>query len=434
MRGTRRPAKALTVRLVETARNSGKYFDGNGLFLRISGTGSRQWVQRIVIRGKRCELGLGSPELASLVQVRQIALENRRMARNGIDPRAARREAHDSMCFSEAVERFLAAKAIEYRSAKHRKQWRATLVDHANPILGGKPVGDIAASDILRVLEPIWLKRTETASRLRGRIEAVLSWATAAGYRKGDNPARWKGNLSELLAKPGRIARSRHFPALALRDARRWWRDLAARDGMAARALQFLAMTGARSGEVRGMLWNEVDLETAVWSVPATRMKTQNEHRVPLPQAATALLRGLPRMAGSDHVFFAPRGGPYSDMSISAVMRRMHETDLDRTGGSKSGAGDGPAAGRGYCDPQSGRPAVPHGLRSTLRVWAAENGYEWVLAELALAHRIGSQVERAYQRSDLLERRRRMQERWVEFLTGEGVGGPGMPTAGNRKA
>jgi integrase len=260
--------------------------------------------------------------------------------------------------------------------------------------------------DVLRVLKPIWIDKTETASRLRGRIEAVLSWATVSGHRSGDNPARWKGNLAELLPKPGKVAEKGNHPALALSDLTPWWNDLDKRDGMAALALRFAALTLARSGEVRGATWSEIDLQARLWVIPAGRMKAKKEHRVPLTDEAMALLQNLPRMEGCDFVFFAARGGMLSDMSISAVMRRMQETEV--------------AAGRaGWLDPRSKRPAVPHGLRSTFRDWAAEQGFDRDLAEMALAHTVGSEVERAYRRTDLVVRRRALLEAWGRFLRGE---------------
>jgi len=275
----------------------------------------------------------------------------------------------------------------------------------------------------VRVLKPIWADKTETASRLRGRIEAVLSWATVSGHRAGDNPARWKGNLAELLPKPGKVAETGNQPALALSDVPGWWRDLEGRDGMAARALQFAAMTAARSGEVRGMTWGELEIERAAgvtratWVIPAGRMKADREHRVPLTAEALALLESLPRMAGSEIVFFAPRGGALSDMSLSAVMRRMQEAEVK--------------AGRpGWLDPRSKRPAVPHGLRSTFRDWAAEQGIDRDMAEMALAHNVGSEVERAYRRSDMLERRRAMMALWGQFLRGEKAEGNIVQMAG----
>lgn len=413
----RRPQKALTARLVETVSTPGKYFDGHGLFLRVRANGGKQWVQRITIRGRRREIGLGSPPAVSLATVRKLALENRGNAMLGGDPLAERREARGGLSFAEAVETYLAVKLVEFRNEKHRRQWRSSLDTYAGPHLGQMPVADITVQDVLRVIEPIWQEKTETASRLRGRIESVLSWATVAGHRRGDNPARWKGNLSEILPKTSRVAKVTNQPALAPGDIPHWWRDLESRGGMAARALQFLALTAARSGEVRGMTWEEVDLgapdktdnadktHPATWIIPASRMKGGREHRVPLTGEAVALLRALPRLHDSPYVFFAARGGMLSDMSISAVMRRMQEAQVK--------------AGRtGFLDPRSKRPAVPHGLRSTFRQWAAEHGYPRDTAEIALAHFIGTEVERAYQRSDMLERRRDMMTAWADHLKG----------------
>lgn len=413
-RAARKPAKALSARFVETVSEPGKYFDGQGLFLRVAKNGAKQWVQRITIHGKRSELGLGSPPAVPLGTARKLALENRGLAMLGGDPLAEKRKARDRITFAKAVDLYLDGKLSEFRNEKHRKQWRSTLDTYAAPVLGPKLVSDITVQDILRVLQPIWLEKTETAKRLRGRIENVLSWATVNGHRTGDNPARWKGNLSETLPKPSKVAKAENQPALALGDLGDWWQDLSHRDGMAARALMFLTMTAARSGEVRQATWEEFDLggvansanpanSGAIWTIPASRMKNGREHRVPLTADAVALLEALPRMDGSPYVFFAPRGGMLSDMSLSAVMRRMHAA--------KEKAGE-----RGYLDPCSKRPAVPHGLRSTFRQWAAEQGYPRDMAEIALAHFIGSDVERAYQRSDMLERRRDMMAVWVAHI------------------
>jgi len=421
--GIRKPQKALTARFVETVSEPGKHFDGHGLFLRVQSNGAKQWVQRITIRGKRCELGLGSPPAIPLATARQIALANRGKAMLGGDPLAEKREAAGAMTFEAAMDSYLRAKLDEFRNEKHKAQWRSTLDTYAKPLLGAKLVSDIRVQDVLRVLEPIWQSKTETASRLRGRIENVLSWATAAGHRRGDNPARWKGNLAEMLAKPSKVAKSGNQPALMLEDVPRWWSELADRDGMAAQALQFLTLCAARSGEVRGMTWDEVSFggrdkteltdrtpitiaTSATWTIPASRMKAGREHRVPLTRDAVTLLQGLPRLDGSPYVFFAARGGMLSDMSISAVMRRMQEADVK-------------AGQNGFLDARNKRPAVPHGLRSTFRQWAAERGFDRDMAEMALAHDVGNAVERAYQRSDMLERRRAMMGDWTGFLLGQ---------------
>ena len=413
----------LTARFVETVAKPGKYHDGGGagLFLRVMPNGSRQWVQRITIHGKRKELGLGSPPAVSLATARKLALDNRGKAMLGGDPLAERRKHKDSLTFAQAVDRYLAAKLQEFRNEKHRQQWRSTLDTYAGPVIGAQQLPDISVSDILRVLEPIWTTKTETASRLRGRIENVLSWATVSGFRTDENPARWKGNLSELLPNPAKVAKRSNHPALSPTDVTGWWDDLSDREGMGAQALRFVALTAKRSKEVRGARWDEIDFGVvatsatsatrgAIWNIPAIRMKNKRDHREPLTDEAVALLRALPRLEGSPLIFFAPRGGMLSDMSFSAVMRRMQEAKIK--------AGEG-----GYLDPISKRPAVPHGLRSTFRQWAAEQGYPRDMAEIALAHLVGSEVERAYQRSDMLERRRAMMAAWGSFLCGRASDG-----------
>ena len=426
-----RKRNRLTARFIDTIATPGKYHDkgGLGLYLRVTGAGSKQWVQRVMARGKRQELGLGSPPVVTLAMARQAALENKRAFYEGRDPLAERRDARGGLTFADAMDKYLAAKLHEFRNEKHKRQWRSTLDTYAVPTLGPKLVSEIVTQDVLKVLHPIWQSKTETAKRLRGRMEAVLSWATVAGHRKGDNPARWKGNLSEILPKPSKVAKTGNQPALALADVPPWWAELARREGMAARALQFLTLTAARSGEVRGMTWAEIDFPakgaatsatSATWTIPASRMKARRPHRVALTPEAVEILESLPRMDGTPYVFFAPRGGVLSDMSISAVMRRMQEAEVK--------------AGRaGYVDPQNARPAVPHGLRSTFRQWAAEQGYPRDMAEIALAHFIGSDVERAYQRSDMLERRRDMMASWAAFLRGEAVqGGNVVPMGGGQ--
>lgn len=316
------------------------------------------------------------------------------MIRQGIDPVERRRE----------ISAALAGKLAEFHNEKHRKQWRATLDRYAVPEVGDLPVAEIGIADVLRILEPIWSSKVETASRLRGRIEAVLAWATVAGHRAGDNPARWKGNLDAVLPKPGRLARVQHFPALALDEAPDWFADVRARSGFATRALEFMALTAARSGEVRGAQWAELDLEARLWTIPADRMKARKEHRIPLAQDAMTLLQNLDPIADSPFVFPALRGGMLSDAALSACMKRVHEARED-------GA---------YLDRRTRRPAVPHGLRSTFRDWAAERTeYPRDMAETALAHIVGTEVERAYRRSDMLEKRRQMMAAWGQYLAGD---------------
>lgn len=385
-----------------------------GLHMQILPTGAKTWILRAMVGEKRRDIGLGGYPEVTLAVARDRAREARDMIRRGVDPVEERKAARAALVasrkrgltFADAVNKYLAAKLDEFRNDKHRKQWRSTLDRYAGPGLGGLLVQDIAVQDVLRVLQPIWQDKTETASRLRGRIEAVLSWATVAGHRTGDNPARWAGNLKELLPKPGKVAKGDNQPALSLADAAAWFADLRGREGMGSRALEFLILCAARSGEVRGATWDEMDLEAGLWVIPASRMKMDREHRVPLTAEAVALLEALPRFKDNPLVFPAVRGGQLSDMTLSATMRRMHEAEV--------------AANRkGWLDPRSSRPAVPHGLRSTFRDWAAETGQPREMAEISLAHSVGSEVERAYRRSDMVERRREMMAAWGRFLRGE---------------
>ena len=267
-------------------------------------------------------------------------------------------------------------------------------------------VQDIQVHDVLKVLHPLWSERTETATRLRGRIEAVLSWATVSGHRTGDNPARWAGNLKELLPAPAKVAKGGNHPALSLDDAAAWFAALQTREGFGARALEFAALTATRSGEVRGAVWAEIDLDRALWTIPADRMKMSREHRVPLSCPAVALLQAMPRLEGNEMVFPSAKGGQLSDMTLSATMRRMHEAEIE-------------AQRPGFTDRVNKRPAVPHGLRSTFRDWVAERTqFPGEMAEVALAHKTNSAVEAAYRRGDMIEKRRGMMADWADFLVG----------------
>lgn len=383
-----------------------------GLLLQITASGAKSWLLKTVAAGTRRNIGLGPYPAVSLAEARERARETKDKIRNGIDPVEERKVAKAALAaaqrrgltFAEAMDRCLAAKLDQYKNPKHRQQWRNTLTSYALPKLGPMLVQDIAVQDVLRVLEPIWRGKTETASRLRGRIEAVISWATVSGHRTGDNPARWAGNLKELLPAPEKVAKSDNRPAVQIDDAPRWFAALRARDGMGSRALEFAALCASRSKEVRGARWDEIDMDKGLWTVTPERMKMDREHRVPLTPEALALLKALPRFAGNPLVFPAPRGGEMSDMTLSAAMRRLHKADVD-------------AGGPGFVDRVSKRPAVPHGLRSTFRDWVAERtDYPGDMAEVALAHKIPSAVEAAYRRGDMLEKRREMMADWSDFL------------------
>ena len=433
-----------------------------GLLLQIAATGGRSWVMRVRIAGQRKHFGLGtydaratnnnpgsrdynplSLDRANLAEARRRAADVRDAVKAGADPaeawrvgatvrrltiveqmnatdawataRAQRQAILDGaanaskMTFAKAVKEYLKDKLTEFRNEKHRNQWVSTLDAYAVPVIGNLNVDAITVHDIERTLKPIWATKTETASRLRGRIENVLAWATVKKHRAGDNPARWKGNLDAIMPKPSKVAAKDNQPALQLSDAVAWWKALQKRNGTGARALEFLTLCASRSGEVRGATWDEIDLDAAMWTIPASRMKAGKEHRVPMSPAAVALLKSLPRNAdavpGKDYVFAAARGGMLSDMTLSKVMRDMQEAAVAK--------GDA-----GWLDRASKRPAVPHGLRSTFRDWTAEQGIDRDLAEIALAHTVGSEVERAYRRSDMLERRRALMADWSDFLNG----------------
>lgn len=384
-----------------------------GLTLQITPNGAKTWLLRVTIGRKRSQVGLGGYPEVPLARAREKAREAREQIARGENPIEQRRAARTALAattgrgrtFTEATEQYLATKLDAFKNSKHRQQWRNTLVTYAEPELGRMLVSDIQVQDVLRVLQPLWTEKTETAKRLRGRIEAILSWATVSGHRSGDNPARWAGNLKELLPAASKVAKGGNQPALTLDDAPAWFKALRGRGGMGSRALEFTALTAARSGEVRGATWSEINLNNALWIIPAERTKMEREHRVPLTPAALALLQALPRLEGSELVFPAVRGGKLSDMTLSQTMKRIHETEVANSG-------------TGFIDRVSKRPAVPHGLRSTFRDWVAERThYPGELAEVALGHKIGNAVEAAYRRGDMIEKRRIMMAAWADFLT-----------------
>jgi integrase len=365
-----------------------------GLHLQVTSRGARTWILRATMGGRRRDMGLGGFPDVPLALAREKAARARDQIDQGCDPIAARKAARAALVaenaaaltFSQAAERFLTGKLHEFRSIAHGKQWRATLDAYAGPVIGALPVADVTLPHIVSVLQPLWLDKTETATRLRGRIEAVLAWATVSGYRTGDNPARWRGNLDAVLPAPRKIAKVQHHRAVPWRDVPHVVRALRERDGVAARALEFLALTAARSGEVRGATWSEIDLKARTWTVPAARMKSGRVHRVPLAPAAVQLLKAMPHFQDVESVFPAPRGGRLSDMAMLAVLRRMK---VD---------------------------AVPHGFRSTFRDWCAERtAYPRELAEAALAHVNSDRTEAAYLRTDLFDARRRLMAEWAKY-------------------
>jgi integrase len=368
-----------------------------GLRLQISPSGARSWILRTTIGGKRSEKGLGGYPDVTLAGARDAARSVRAKVTAGIDPIAESKAARSALkaaaasglTFDKCAAAYIEAKAPEWRNAKHAAQWTATLNTYASPVIGRLLARDIALPHVLEVLRPIWQTKTETATRVRARMESVLDWATTNGYREGLNPARWKGHLENLLPSPSKVAKVAHHAALPVSAVGEFMRELRKQKGTGARALEFTILTAARSGEVRGATWAEIDMEAATWTIPGSRMKMGKEHRVPLSSAALDLLKALPRVVEARAVFAAPRGGLLSDMALLAVMRRMQV------------------------------PAVPHGFRSTFRDWCSEHtSYPRDVAEMALAHSIGDKVEAAYRRGDLFTKRTKLMQDWADFCAG----------------
>lgn len=393
-----RKAKELSSLEVRRLNRPGRWSVGgvDGLGLQVTKSGAQSWVLRFRIGARQREMGLGSFPTVSLAGAREKARQLRSIVGDGGDPiaiieareSAALAERQTQKTFSEVAERYIAQHERSWKNAKHQAQWAATLRTYAEPSIGKLLVKDIRAAHVIGVLEPIWTTKTETATRVRSRIELVLDYATARGYREGLNPARWKGNLDAALPNASKVAPVRHHVAVAVKDAPSFMKRLRAQQGMGARALEFVMLTAARSGEVRGATWSEVDLEAGLWTVPASRMKSGREHRVPLSKEATGLLGALPGDHLPDDYLFPGMRGPLSDMSLTAVLRRMKVA------------------------------ATAHGFRSTFRDWVSEHTeYSGEVAEMALSHVIGDKVEAAYRRGDLLEKRVALMTDWASFLS-----------------
>lgn len=389
-----------------------------GLLMQVSDNGAQSWLLRVRVGDKRREIGLGPFPEVSLAKAREKAGEAKEAIRNGVDPVEARKAARSALLasqrqgltFIEAFEKYAAKKLPELRTDRYRAQWRATVEKYAFPELGNMLVQDITREDVLRILHPIWETRTETATKVRQRVEKTLDYAKASGLRTGDNPAAWRGNLELALSAPNKIAPKENYPALQLDDAARWWTDLQSRKTVGAAALAFQALTASRTGAVRFATWDEIDLDARLWTIQPGRTSskippTGKPHRVPLTDTTVALLTNLPRMG--DLLFTSPRGGVLSDATLGKVMRSMHDVDIER-------------GGAGYLDARTKAQAVPHGMRSCFRVWVSERTeFDGDMAEIALAHKVGSKVRQAYDRSDMIEKRRAMMAAWGRFLHGE---------------
>lgn len=409
-----RKAKELTALEVRRlAKKPGKHAVGgvSGLLLQVKDTKSASWILRIKIGDRRPDIGLGGFPDVNLESARERAREIRDQVYQGIDPLAVRREsqaelrrsAAKSLTFDQATDAVFRVKSREFKSTKHRSDWNNSMKTYASPVIGRLAVDEIELAHVVKVLEPIWVEKTDTASRLRGRIESVLSWATVSGYRKGDNPARWKGNLDHVLPTPKKVRKVKHLRALRWQEMGAFMSLLRTREGMGARALEFAILTAARSGEVRLATWDEIDLEAKVWTIPDVRMKAGRVHRVPLSEPVLELLEALPRFEGSEYVFPATRGGALSDMSLSAVTRRM------------------------------GVDAVPHGFRSTFKDWCrSATSYPDEVSELALAHVSSDGTRAAYARDELLAKRARLMRDWARFCE-QILGSTGVTTIAGHK-
>ena len=405
---------ALTPLTVKNAK-SGRHADGGGLHLLVKESGARSWVYRFMLKGKARDIGLGAasgPETISLATARDKAAALRLQVKAGVDPLAERhRGVAEALAAAQAAqiagitfkavsEAYVAANEASWRNDKHRQQWRNTLASYVYPVMGELPVADIGTAHVLKILEPIWQDKPETASRIRGRIETVLDAAKARGYREGENPARWRGHIAQILPARSRLTRG-HHKAMAYEAIPAFIDSLRAREAMAALALEFVILTATRTSEVLGATWAEVDLDKAIWTVPAIRMKAGKEHRIPLSPRAVEILEAVKPLK-QDSLFPADKGGKLSTMAMAMLLRRMK---LDCT---------------------------VHGFRSGFRDWAAEcTGYAHEVCEMALAHVIGNKSEAAYRRGDMFEKRRRLMADWATYCaSGDAAGAKVTPIRG----
>lgn len=402
-------SNSLTPLQVKNAK-PGRHVDGNGLHLLVKASGARSWVLRFTLHGKTRDVGLsrcpealvllaqsGREEL-SLAQARDLAAIYRLKVRAGIDPLSEREQqaaasrvaqAQDEaaqLTFYDAAQSYLASRESTWRNAKHRQQWHNTLSAYVFPSLGALPVADIGTAEVLAVLEPIWKSKAETANRVRGRMEAIIDAARARGHFSGENPARWRGHLDKILPARQRLSRG-HHAAMPYDEAPAFLEQLRAREAVAAMALEFTILTAARTGEVLGATWAEIDFEKRTWTVPALRMKAGREHRVPLSSRAVEVLNETKKL-GSDYLFPGQRGGKLSGMAMAMLLRRM------------------------------GHVVTVHGFRSSFRDWAAEmTAFPHEVCEMALAHTIANKAEAAYRRGDIFEKRRLLMDGWEEFCS-----------------
>jgi integrase len=381
---------------VERAKQPGMYADGGGLYLRVAEGGSKQWVFRYTVDGRLRDMGMGPEHTLTLAEARERATQARKLRLDGIDPiehkraqrAAAAAEAAKAMTFKECAEGFIKDNEAEWTNPKHRKEWETTLSTYVYPDLGRLSVAAIDTPLVLKVLKPLWERIPETASRVRGRIENILGWATVHHYRAGDNPARWRGHLEHALPARSKVAKVEHHAALPYSEIAGFMAKLRQNTAVGARVVEFIALTAARLSEAIDAEWSEIDLDSRLWTIPASRMKGGREHRVPLSSASIKVLRQMVAIRQSDYVFpGARKGRPVGENTPARLAKEAAGSDI-----------------------------TVHGLRSTFRDWAAERtNFPREVAEMALAHAIPNAVEAAYRRGDLFEKRRRLMDSWAEF-------------------
>lgn len=388
-----RRLERLKAKQVENKRQPGYHPDGGGLYLQVSDTLTKSWIFRYELNGRERQMGLGSVEAVNLAEARKRAGTYRGLLHDRIDPIQARNaeraervaKSKRSITFRDCAQKYVEAHRAGWKNAKHADQWASTLETYGGPVIGALPVCDVDTGLVIRILEPIWTKKPETASRLRGRIESVLDWARVRGYRIGDNPARWRGHLQKLLPALKKQQRVKHHPALAYDLIGAFMEQLRVQEGTAARALEFTILTAGRTGEVINAKPGELDLNKAIWIVPAERMKAGREHRVPLSARAVEIAKA---QLGGEWLFPGmDESHPLSNMAMLALLGRMKRKDL-----------------------------TVHGFRSSFRDWASEQtNYPREVCEMALAHTIGDKAEAAYRRGDLFEKRRRLMLEWAKY-------------------
>lgn len=390
----------LTAAKVRSLKAPGDYLDGRGLYLQVRSESSKSWLLKFTLRKRAREMGLGSAFDFTLAEAREQRDTLRKLIKQGIDPIAARRareaeivrEQAKSISFRDACARYIAANRSGWKNIKHAAQWEATLQTYAYPLIGALPVQSVDTTLVMKVLDPIWSTKPETAGRVRGRIEAVINTAKARGEYIGENPARWKGHLETLLPKRSKVREVQHHPRLPYADLPAFMLELRARDGIAAAALEFQILTASRPGNALGARWSEFDRKAAVWTISGENMKGGKEHKVPLTGPALAVLDRMAKIKnGGEFIFYSPGSGrPLSDAATGAVLDRMGRTDI-----------------------------VPHGFRSTFKDWAAERGYSEAVVEAALAHSVSDAVIAAYQRTTFFELRKKLLDDWAVFATSD---------------